>query len=165
MEIKGCLRITKTNLFTSQQLMPPTMDGELTIHNGERNLLCYNYKTVYPPAGVDTAFKRSAFIHPLWAPHGQVLTRIQAPIITIITELESMDACIIRRWHGWLLESQSRQGTVRFGKFISVVSGPVMQNLPRFMNMLLSRRMEKKSCAKRIPNCQSLQPEDNANYI
>jgi hypothetical protein len=40
--------------------------GYLTITANNRNLLRYNYKTVFPPAGVDTVFKRSGFIHPLW---------------------------------------------------------------------------------------------------
>ena len=54
-------------------------DGTLLIHSGEKNLLQYFFKTVYPPAGVDTAYRRSGFIHPLWSPHGQELTRIQPP--------------------------------------------------------------------------------------
>ena len=54
-------------------------DGALTISVENRNLLRYWYTTVYPPAGVDSSFKRSGFIHPLWTPNGQELTRIQAP--------------------------------------------------------------------------------------
>ncbi|MVN21751.1 hypothetical protein GO621_09400 [Mucilaginibacter sp. HMF7410] len=53
--------------------------GYVTITANHKNLLRYNYKTVYPPAGVDTVFKRSGFIHPLWSPKGQRLTRIGAP--------------------------------------------------------------------------------------
>src|SRR5687768_27942 len=48
-------------------------NGTLTIHSGDKNFLRYNFKTVYPPQGIDTAFKRSAFIHPLWTPSGKVL--------------------------------------------------------------------------------------------
>ena len=47
-----------------------TKDGTLLIHSGDKNLLQYNFKEVYPPIGIDTAFKRSAFIHPLWTPTG-----------------------------------------------------------------------------------------------
>ena len=32
-----------------------------------------------PPEGVDSAYQRSGFIHPLWSPGGEVLTRIQPP--------------------------------------------------------------------------------------
>jgi hypothetical protein len=44
-----------------------------------RYLLRYNYRTGYPRPAIDTAFRRSGFIHPLWSPHGQELMRIQAP--------------------------------------------------------------------------------------
>ena len=32
-----------------------------------------------PPEGIDPLYKRSAYIHPLWSPGGEVLTRIQPP--------------------------------------------------------------------------------------
>jgi hypothetical protein len=51
----------------------------LTIRNGNTNLLSYYYKTKLPPEGINPAYGRSGFIHPLWTPHGQELTRIQAP--------------------------------------------------------------------------------------
>src|SRR5688500_15186140 len=53
--------------------------GSLTLKSGNKNLLRYHFEPVYPPDGIDTAFKRSAFIHPLWTPNGQEITRIQAP--------------------------------------------------------------------------------------
>lgn len=101
-------------------------DGELTIRNGSQQLLQYVYKTVYPPAGIDTAYRRSGFIHPLWSPHGQVLTRIQAPDhyhhygiwdpwTHVLYKGDTVDF--------WNLKD--RKGTVRFAKFTSVVSGPV----------------------------------------
>ena len=69
-------------------------DGSLVIHSGNKNFLQYNFKTVYPPKGVDTAYKRSGFIHPLWSPHGQVLTRIQPPgSLSSLWYLESLDTC------------------------------------------------------------------------
>jgi hypothetical protein len=40
-------------------------------------VLQYNAAMVYPPAGIDEVFKRSGFIHPLYAPSGEVLTNIQ----------------------------------------------------------------------------------------
>jgi len=101
-------------------------NGELTISNGDQHLLDYVYKTVYPPAGVDTAYKRSGFIHPLWSPHGQVLTRIQAPDhyhhygiwdpwTHVLYKGDTIDF--------WNLKD--RKGTVRFARFASIVSGPV----------------------------------------
>ena len=67
-------------------------DGALTIQSGGMNLLRYHNAMVYPPTGVDSAFKRSGFIHPLWSPKGQVLTRIQpADHRSSLWNMESMD--------------------------------------------------------------------------
>jgi len=48
------------------------------LHNGIP-VVSYNHAVVYPPEGVDGKFKRSGYIHPLYSPGGEVLTRIQAP--------------------------------------------------------------------------------------
>ena len=42
-------------------------------------VLSYRYRPQPVPAGVDSVFSSSGFIHPLYSPQGQVLTRIQAP--------------------------------------------------------------------------------------
>lgn len=101
-------------------------DGSLTLHNGNMNLLQYNFKTVYPPAGVDTAFKRSGFIHPLWSPHGQILTRIFAPdhyhhygIWNPWTEV-LFEGDSVNFWY-----TKLKQGTVRFANFVSIENGSV----------------------------------------
>jgi hypothetical protein len=102
-----------------------TDDGALTIQAGNKNLLRYQYKTVYPPAGIDTAYKRSGFIHPLWTPNQQELTRIQPkdhyhhyglwnPWTHVLFEKDTIDFWNIK----------GRQGTVRFSKFVSITSGP-----------------------------------------
>jgi hypothetical protein len=101
-------------------------DGTLVVHSSSQNLLQYNFKTVYPPQGVDTAFSRSGFIHPLWSPHGQVLTRIQPPD-------HYHHYGIWNPWTQVLFEGDTidfwninlNQGTVRFAKFISVENGAV----------------------------------------
>jgi hypothetical protein len=101
-------------------------DGQLIIADGGKNLLSYFYKTVYPPEKIDTNYKRSGFIHPLWTPHGQELTRIQAPDhyhhygiwnpwTHVLFQKDTVDFWNIR----------GRQGTVRFVKFVSVTDGPV----------------------------------------
>lgn len=42
-------------------------------------LLGYQYEEVYPPAGIDSAFRRAGFVHPLNTLSGRTLTRIQPP--------------------------------------------------------------------------------------
>lgn len=115
----------------SAHLAPAAMQvvdeqGGLLLQAGRRRLLRYNSRLVYPPAGIDTAFKRSGFIHPLWSPHGQELTRIQAPDHYHHYGL----------WNPWthvLFEGDTvdfwnlgdHKGTVRFANVLTTTSGAV----------------------------------------
>src|SRR5690606_2363902 len=94
--------------------------------NGRKDLLQYNFKTVYPPKGVDTAYKRSGFIHPLNTPSGHALTRINArdhyhhwgmwhPWTHVLFEKDTVDFSNLR----------DRKGTVRFGGFTAIDKGGV----------------------------------------
>ena len=97
-----------------------SIDSVLTISSGDQKLLTYQFKTVYPPTGIDTNYKRSGFIHPLYTPHGQVLTNIQPkdhyhhygiwnPWTHTFFEGDTVDFWNIK----------GHQGTVRFAKFTS----------------------------------------------
>ncbi|RFS25017.1 hypothetical protein DVR12_07475 [Chitinophaga silvatica] len=50
--------------------------GHLLLEEGKQPILQYNFQTTPAPAGVDTLYNRNAYIHPLWAPNGVVLTNI-----------------------------------------------------------------------------------------
>ena len=100
--------------------------GALVIKANGKNVLQYNYKTHYPPAGVDSAFKRSGFIHPLWSPAGNVLTQINPP-----DHRHHMGI-----WNPWtdvmfrgkmvdFWNLGDKKGTVRFDHFIAKESGAV----------------------------------------
>ena len=52
---------------------------DLSLFLNDKPILKYRYAVTYPPDGIDPLFKRSGFIHPLYSPEGEVLTRIQAP--------------------------------------------------------------------------------------
>ena len=141
-------------------------DGELTIHNGEQNLLRYMYKTVYPPAGIDTAFKRSAFIHPLWTPHGQVLTRIQAPDhyhhyglwnpwTHVLFEGDTLDF--------WNLKD--RKGTVRFDNFVSVTNGDVYSEFQALhQHIAFKKDGTQKVALNELQTVRVYKPGDNEDY-
>lgn len=124
---KRVFELVKRAPLPKTAAMQVTLDaGALLIKSGERNLLQYNYKTHYPPAGVDTAFKRSGFIHPLWTPHGQALTRISPPDhyhhyglwnpwTKVLFEGETVDFWNLR----------DKKGTVRFADLVSINEGAI----------------------------------------
>lgn len=101
-------------------------DGAYVISVDDKNLLSYVHKKVYPPAGIDTAYGRSGFIHPLWTPHGQELTKIQPkdhyhhygiwnPWTHVLFEGDTVDF--------WNIGG--KKATVRFAKELSQTSGNV----------------------------------------
>lgn len=101
-------------------------NGALVLSEQGKNIMQYNYKTVYPPKGMDTVFKRSGYIHPLWSPSGHELTRRNPPdhphhvgIWNPWTEV-SFEGKIVDFWN-----LVKKQGTVRFSKFVSKTEGPV----------------------------------------
>jgi hypothetical protein len=98
----------------------------LTVSVRGKEMLKYNSGTVYPPQGIDSSFRRSGFIHPLWAPNGAVLTNIQPndhyhhygfwnPWTDTEFEGQNIDFWNIGR----------KQGTVRFNSYISVTGGDI----------------------------------------
>ena len=107
-------------------ILSVTKDGALTFYSGEKPILSYQMETVDPPKGVNPLYKRSAFLHPVYSPEGEVLTRIQAPdhyhhygiwnpwTLTYIGKRE------VDFWN--LMKGE---GTVRFAGMISQEEGPV----------------------------------------
>lgn len=101
-------------------------DGALLLSDNGKPLLQYNFKEVYPPKGIDTVYKRSGFIHPLWSPEGNILTRINPPD-------HYHHVGIWNPWTKVLFEGKvvdfwnlnKKEGTVRFSKFIGKEEGPV----------------------------------------
>lgn len=101
-------------------------DGSLTLYSNEKPVLSYRFAPMYPPAGVNTLFERSGFIHPLWSPQGEVLSRVQPPdhyhhygiwgpwTLTHVGE---------RKVDFWNLGEG--EGTVKFAGFLSEISGEI----------------------------------------
>ncbi|MFC2097147.1 PmoA family protein [Bacteroidota bacterium] len=101
-------------------------NNSVKIIQNRKYVLQYNYTPVSPPDGIDSIYTRSAFIHPLWTPSGEVLTRIQPP-----DHYHHMGI-----WNPWTkTKFEGRevdfwnlgkgQGTVRFKTFTSLINGPV----------------------------------------
>jgi hypothetical protein len=53
--------------------------NNLTVKYGDKNVLQYNFDAAPLPEGASPLFRRGGFLHPLWSPKGEVLTRIQPP--------------------------------------------------------------------------------------
>ena len=50
-------------------------DGRaVELREGERPILCYHHGATEPPEGIDPAYRRGDYIHPLYGPEGEVLT-------------------------------------------------------------------------------------------
>lgn len=91
-----------------------------------RPVLGYNHSKSNPPAGVDPIYGRSAFIHPVWSPGGEILTRIQPPdhyhhygIWNPWTSV-SIDGREVDFWN-----LAKGQGTVNFSGYLNSVMGAV----------------------------------------
>jgi len=125
---------TKRTFLITQKEEPETFqsleiekdDASLKIKSGDKYVLQYNQAEVYPPKDVDPIYKRSAFIHPVWSPDQQILTRIQPPdhyhhygIWNPWTRTKFQE----RQVDFWNLAEG--QGTVRFKGFLSFTEGPV----------------------------------------
>jgi hypothetical protein len=141
-------------------------NGFMTISNGGNNLLRYNYKTIYPPKGIDTVYRRSGFIHPLWSPRGQELTRINAsdhyhhwglwnPWTHVLFEKDTVDF--------WNLAS--KQGTVRFENFISTTSGDVLAGFKSLHHHVVFKKDgTEKVAINEVQSVKIYQPAPNQNY-
>lgn len=157
----------KSNRPESANFQATKKEGALTLRAGNKNLVRYHFESVYPPAGIDTVFKRSAFIHPLWSPHGQELTRIQAPDhyhhyglwnpwTHVLFEGDTVDF--------WNLKS--RQGTVRFGGFISVVTGDVFGEYAALhKHVAFKKGQPEKVAIQEVQTVRIYAPSNNDYYI
>ena len=144
--------------------MLDTLDrnDQLTIVYDGKNLLRYQYGIIYPPEGIDTAYKRSAFIHPLWTPHGQVLTRIQPPDhyhhygiwnpwTHVLFEGDTLDF--------WNLDKRS--GTVRFAGFSEITSGPVFSEYEALHEHVVPKDGVNKTALDELQKVRVYRPHEN----
>ncbi|WP_372950790.1 PmoA family protein [Mariniphaga sp.] len=92
----------------------------------EKPVLNYRFETTFPPEGVNPLYKRSGFIHPLWSPGGEELSRIQPPDhyhhygIWGPWTLTHIDDREVDFWN-----LAKGQGTVKFAEFLSETEGAV----------------------------------------
>jgi hypothetical protein len=102
-------------------------DGKaLTFRLRDKPVLRYQYAAIPAPPGASPLYARGGFIHPLWSPAGEVLTRVQPPDHYHHVGI----------WNPWTrTEFEGRQidfwnlgdgqGTVRFKTMLSMVTGRI----------------------------------------
>jgi len=100
--------------------------NDLSLMMNDKPILKYRYTVTYPPDSINPLYRRSGFIHPLYSPEGEILTRIQAPdhyhhygIWGPWTHTHIGD----RQVDFWNLADG--QGTVKFAGFLSEEEGAI----------------------------------------
>jgi hypothetical protein len=163
---KISFELSKGRPLAFEKIKAGRINGELTIQSGDRNLLRYVYKTVYPPAGQDSAYRRSGFIHPLWTPSGKILTRIQAPDhyhhygiwnpwTHVLFEGDTVDFWNIK----------GKKGTVRFSRFVSVIEGPVFAEFAALHEHVVFKKNGKEKVAlNELQTVRVYKPGGKGNY-
>ncbi len=71
--------IQKSKKNKNTQIKIVKKDGKLQLSLNNNPILNYQFEIIYPPKGVKDSYKKSGFLHPVYSPGGEVLTRIQAP--------------------------------------------------------------------------------------
>lgn len=99
---------------------------DLSLQINGKPILSYRFATTFPPDSINPLFKRSGFIHPLWSPGGEVLSRIQAPDhyhhygIWGPWTKTTIDGRAVDFWN-----LMAGEGTVKFAGFLSEAEGAV----------------------------------------
>jgi hypothetical protein len=101
-------------------------NGIIDLKKGSTPILDYNIRLLYPPSGIDTMYKRNGFIHPLYSPSGNIITRVNPPDHYHHVGIWNPWAKVKIGNHTtdfWNL--YLHQGVVRFAGINSTVNGPV----------------------------------------
>ncbi len=72
------LRSTTPNVDHNPVESEDTQEA-INFNIADKNVLAYHYALTPMPEGVSDLYSRGGYIHPLWSPAGEVLTRIQPP--------------------------------------------------------------------------------------
>ncbi|MEN8115512.1 MAG: PmoA family protein [Bacteroidota bacterium] len=120
------LRIEDTPVNGHSKVLLKKDAKNLGLWVNEKPVLNYRFTVTHPPKDANPLYKRSGFIHPLWSPGGEVLTRIQPKdhyhhygIWGPWTKTH-IDGREVDFWN-----LAKGQGTVKFAGFLSEVEGAV----------------------------------------
>ena len=151
--------LVKKRPKTFKSSMTLTEDGgRLNVNKNNQQLLAYQFGEMPAPEGVDKAYARSGFIHPLNTPKGQRLTRIQPkdhyhhyglwnPWTHVLFEGDTIDF--------WNLNK--KQATVRFANFLKQEEGPIYANYSALHEHLVLKRENDKVALNEVQNIRVYQ--------
>jgi hypothetical protein len=105
--------------------------SSLIIQFQGKNILQYRHAMVEPPAGAGPLFRHNGFIHPLWSPHGTIMTESSPP-----NHIHHMG--IWSAWNRTVFEGKpvdfwnlgEGQGTVRFDIKVIDAGHPATEGFP-----------------------------------
>ncbi|NOR74322.1 MAG: hypothetical protein GQ525_04105 [Draconibacterium sp.] len=125
-ELNFVVKLEDKQILEQPKILLKKDDWDLSLQVNEKPILSYRFATTLPPAGIDSIYKRSGFINPVYSPGGQILTRIQPPdhyhhygIWGPWTKTHIED----REVDFWNLIKG--QGTVKFASFLSETEGAI----------------------------------------
>ena len=78
-KIYSLRKSSKSRIAESPAIEVINAKGNLIVKSNGKNVLQYNFNDAPLPGGVPEIYNRAGYIHPLWSPKGEVLTRIQPP--------------------------------------------------------------------------------------
>ena len=167
-ESKKIYELVSGNAIESEpKVIAQESEGGIILQSDSTKLLKYQVEMVYPPPGVDSAYRRNGFIHPLWAPRGQMLTRIQPkdhyhhygiwnPWTHVLYNGDTVDF--------WNIGG--KKGTVRLAKVISKSSGPLFAEFQSMHEHVVTKKgAEPELAINEYFNVRTWQVMDNAYAV
>ncbi|MCC5928097.1 MAG: PmoA family protein [Cyclobacteriaceae bacterium] len=141
-------KLENSSLQASGLFVIKAEDGGYSFEMADKTALYYRAATMFPPDGVEEAYKRSGYIHPLYAPNGAELTTIQPadhyhhygiwnPWTKTQFRGEEIDF--------WNLKKMD--GTVRHREVLNTSSGPVFSSMKVMHEHIVWPESEKETIA------------------
>jgi hypothetical protein len=115
-----------------------------------KKVLKYNTEVVEPPEGVDSSYRRSGFINPLYSPDQTILTRIPDPGSDHLHHYGLWNAWKKVKFRGDEIDffaPQFGQGTVRHVGVVSINEGPVFSSLQVLREHITWQNTERETIA------------------
>ena len=140
-------------------------EGQLEVYHDTTKIVGYQMATKHPPAGEDSAYKRSGYLHPINTPSGKRLTRIQPkdhlhhygiwnPWTHTLFEGDTLDF--------WNLKK--KEATVRFAKMLKKNTGPVFSEFEVLHEHVVLKNGANKLALNEIQNIKIF-PLNESQYL